>query len=101
MIYYNDPSAPGIVRIFQEWVKDDLSDGENWGRLLTKSAAGVTRVLPSYWDDWWNNPAEGPTMPEDSDSWYSRFNRQDYRGILDYASQVCQDCFSQRFSQSG
>jgi hypothetical protein len=90
LIYYNDGSAPGIIRVFQSWVRDHLREGANWRDLITKPATGVTRVLPFYWDDWWNYP--NVVRTNQYPTWYDRFEIGDYRGVLDYSAQVCTSC---------
>lgn len=88
LLYYNDGSAPGIIRVVHSWFLDGLSDGPKWRNLITKPAVGVTRVLTSYWDDWWNHANKNLPDKPAAYTWLKRFEDGDCRGVLDYAAQV-------------
>jgi hypothetical protein len=79
---------PQIFMVVDNWVRLDIEQ-DLASELNAIDGEGVlTRVLPRYWDDWWNHM---PVTTE-SVSWYQRFVSGDYRGVLDYATQVCLLC---------
>jgi hypothetical protein len=86
LLYYKDGSIPGIIQVAFAWFRDNLIERPKWKNLINKPARGVTRVLPSYWDDWWNHP--NAIAPDPPYTWFNRFDDADYRGILHYAAQV-------------